>query len=87
MGKRFLKDLAREGERMSVSFCHIGLVGFCAWQELVLAVAVREYWFETAKDVLFAVEFLLVQIYLIYHIVRALFFPRRRRKRQRSRLP
>ncbi len=35
-------------------------------------------WFETSKDVLFAVEFLLVQVYLIYHLVRALFFPERK---------
>jgi hypothetical protein len=31
-------------------------------------------WFETTKDVLFGIEFLLVQVYLIYHLVRALFF-------------
>ena len=30
-------------------------------------------WFEATKDVLFGIEFLLVQVYLIYHLVRALF--------------
>ena len=33
-------------------------------------------WFGSAENVLFGVEFLLVQIYLIYHLVRALFFRR-----------
>ncbi len=30
-------------------------------------------WFERIKDFLFALEFLLVQIFLIYHLVKALF--------------
>lgn len=30
-------------------------------------------WFETTQNVLFGIEFLLVQVYLIYHLVRALF--------------
>ena len=30
-------------------------------------------WFQAAVDILFAVEFLLVQIYLIWHLIRALF--------------
>ena len=31
-------------------------------------------WFHTAQDVLFAVEFLIVQVFLIVHMVRTLFF-------------
>jgi len=36
--------------------------------------------FDTAKDALFAVEFLVVQLFLIYHITRALFFSRNRKR-------
>jgi len=31
-------------------------------------------WFETIQNVLFGIEILLLQIYLIYHLVRTLFF-------------
>src|SRR5215475_4408244 len=31
-------------------------------------------WLETIKEALFGIEFLLVQVFLIYHLVRALFF-------------
>lgn len=34
------------------------------------------YWIELAKDVLFAVEFLLIQVYLMYHMIYALFIKR-----------
>ena len=34
-------------------------------------------WFHQAQEILFAVEFLLVQLFLIVHLVRTLFFPRR----------
>jgi hypothetical protein len=30
-------------------------------------------WFQTSVEVLFAIEFLLVQLYLIWHLIRALF--------------
>ena len=33
-------------------------------------------WFKTLTDILFGIEFLLVQIFLIYHLIRALFFHR-----------
>ena len=33
-------------------------------------------WFETAENFLFRIEFLLLQVYLIGHLVRALFFRR-----------
>jgi len=41
---------------------------------------VSEYsrWFHFAEYVLFSIEFLLVQLFLIFHLVRALFFPRQR---------
>ena len=32
------------------------------------------HWFITSVEVLFAIEFLLVQVYLIWHLIRALFF-------------
>jgi hypothetical protein len=31
------------------------------------------HWFEVAQNILFGLEFLLVQIFLIYHLVRTLF--------------
>ena len=34
-------------------------------------------WFATALDFLFAIEFLVIAVYLIVHSVRTLFFPRR----------
>lgn len=41
-------------------------------------------WFRAAEDILFSIEFVLVQLFLIYHLVRALFFahklPARRRR-------
>jgi hypothetical protein len=37
----------------------------------------RGTWFERIKDFLFALEFLLVQVFLIYHLVKALFIPLR----------
>jgi hypothetical protein len=33
------------------------------------------YWFQTAEYVLFALEILILQVWLIVHMVRALFFP------------
>jgi hypothetical protein len=35
-------------------------------------------WFRNTEDILFGVEFLLVQLFLIYHLVRVLFYPGRR---------
>ena len=32
------------------------------------------HWFHTAQDILFALEFLIVQVFLIVHMVRTLFF-------------
>jgi hypothetical protein len=31
------------------------------------------HWFQTAQDILFGLEFLIVQVWLIVHMVRALF--------------
>jgi hypothetical protein len=42
------------------------------------------HWIEVAKDVLFGLEFLLVQVYLIYHIIRALFVPKRPKRAKQS---
>lgn len=39
-------------------------------------------WFPAATDALFKLEFLLVQVFLVYHLVRALFAPHRRRRRK-----
>jgi len=33
-------------------------------------------WFHEIQDVLFAVEFVLVQLYLIWHLIKALFLKR-----------
>ena len=35
------------------------------------------HWFHQTQEILFAVEFLLVQLFVIVHLVRALFFTRR----------
>jgi hypothetical protein len=43
-------------------------------------------WFHTAEDVLFSIEFLVVQLFLIYHLVRALFFSQKRVPRRGRRV-
>lgn len=37
-------------------------------------------WFASITDALFKLEFVLVQLYLVYHLIRALFAPHRRRR-------
>jgi len=43
------------------------------------------HWFHTAEDVLFSIEFLLVQLFLIYHLIQALFFNANKAPRRKGR--